>query len=115
MKENGNITTTFEFDIDMILLILMFGSSVLIAIFGTITNTMSLSVSYFISKIMANRRTRNSDTPTLKIFAALNFCDLLISVMMAFLIFDSFFKELAVDYILYPSVLVTGYLTCLLE
>ena len=96
----------------MILLILIFGSSVLIAIFGTITNTMSLS--YFISKIMTNRRTRNSDTPTIKIFAALNFCDLLISVMMAFLIFDSFFKELAVDYILYPSVLVTGYLTCLL-
>ena len=93
--------------------------SVLIAIFGTVAN--SLSLSYFIKIIRSSSGTRNSDSSTTKLFAALNVLDLLVSVSCAFLFlyFSIFNHDLVVTWqivghVLLIPVLMTGFLTCLL-
>ena len=94
-------------------LILVF--SILIAVFGIFAN--SISLSYFIKKVRSD-----SDPSTARLFAALNICDLLVSVSSAIewvllqylhISLLSIVSDVnsAVNMI---SLLMTGFLTCLL-
>jgi hypothetical protein len=91
--------------------------SLLIALLGTVTNTLSLS--YFVTKLRPAGE-RNNDVPTTKIFLALNLFDLLVSLSTSAvfiaefldrsnLIYDSFFLIFRI------TVHMTGFLTCLLQ
>ena len=92
--------------------------SVLIAIFGTVAN--SLSLSYFFSLIKSKDTTRNSDSSSTKLFAALNISDLLVSVSSAFefllimFVYNVAPSEVFRTTLCMISVLMTGFLTCLL-
>ena len=91
--------------------------SILIAIFGTAAN--SLSLSYFITTIRSNCGTKNSDGPTTKLFAALNILDLLVSVFLTVMFLLSLFSEdVVLQEVVYTvfiiSAFLTGFLTCLL-
>ena len=98
----------------------LFGVSVLIAIFGTISN--SLSLSYFIGLIRSTSRVhrRNTGCLTTKLFAALNIFDLIVSVSSTFAVVAFFFfknviwLEEAAAFILRTSLYATAFLTCLL-
>ena len=92
----------------------MIVSSVLIAVFGTASNILSLS--FFIKMIRSNFVARNSDASTTKLFAALNISDLLVSVSSAFefMLFQFFVVVKVFQTFSMISVLMTGFLTCLL-
>ena len=89
--------------------------SILIAIFGTLSN--SLSLSYFIKIIRSNRQRRNTDAPTTKLFAALNVVDLLVSLTASSAVISNI-DFVTLYYVLTEtlraSVFITGLLTCLL-
>ena len=98
----------------------IFGVSVLIAIFGTISN--SLSLSYFIGLIRSTSRVHRGNTGclTTKLFAALNIFDLMVSVSSTFVVVVLLFFENvawlmeAAAFILRTSLYATTFLTCLL-
>ena len=98
----------------------IFGVSVLIAISGTISN--SLSLSYFIGLIRSTPRVHRGNTGclTTKLFAALNIFDLIVSVSSTFVVVVFFFFENvawlteAAAFILRTSLYATTFLTCLL-
>ena len=98
----------------------LFGVSVLIAIFGTISN--SLSLSYFIGLIRSTPRVHRGNTGclTTKLFAALNIFDLIVSVSSTSVVVVFFFFENvawlteAAAFILRTSLYATTFLTCLL-
>ena len=89
--------------------------AILIAIFGTITNIISLS--YFVAKLKSTKQTRNTEAHT-KLFLALNISDLLVSVSSALrILFEFFYVPFLFDTfaaIRRISVYATGFLTCLL-
>ena len=91
--------------------------SVVIAVFGTAANTLSLS--YFRSVIRSGDRTRYSDTSTTELFIALNIYDLLVSISAAFynpvlIIYDSYVMHVIAYVVCLISMLMTGFITCLL-
>ena len=98
----------------------IFGVSILIAIFGTISN--SLSLSYFIGVIRSSSKcsTRITGRLTTKLFAALNIFDLIVSVSSTSVVVVIFFFENvawlmeAAAFILRTSLFATTFLTCLL-
>jgi hypothetical protein len=92
--------------------------SLLIALLGTVTNTLSLS--YFVTKLRPAGE-RNNDVPTTKIFLALNLFDLLVclstsAVFIAeqLLLDRSTLIYEAFSLIFRIMVHMTGFLTCLL-
>ena len=99
-------------------------SSMVIAIFGTVSNAVSLS--YFISAIRSNRQKRaTTDSHTTELFAALNISDLLVSVSvsLACLLFPHQFSSVqfrvelgfeVLTTICTISIYLTGFLTSLL-
>ena len=97
--------------------------SVIIAVFGIVFN--SLSLSYFISKIRFGAHRRNNDASTTKLFAALVVFDLSVSVALSLFFIVSWridhyyqyqLSELlsVIDIVCTTSVQMTGFLTCLL-
>ena len=100
------------------------GLSTVIAIFGTVTN--SLSLSFFINKIRSSRTGPRSDTSTTKLFTALNISDVFVcisaSIVSIFYLFTfhlSDSTELLQEFeifsiILKGSVFLTAFITCLL-
>ena len=98
----------------------IFGVSVFIAIFGTISN--SLSLNYFIGLIRSTPKVQSGNTLrlTTKLFAALNIFDLIVSVSSTFVVVGFFFFENvawlmeAAAFILRTSLYATTFLTCLL-
>ena len=72
-------------------MLMTFVISVLIAMFGTITNALSLS--YFIIKLSSETLKRNEDATTTKLFGTLNVFDLSLSVSAAI-----FFISVQIDY-----------------
>ena len=91
-------------------------SSILIAIFGTAANTVSLS--YFINRIRSRIRTRNNESSTTKLFAVLNTLDLIVSVTSAFEFILFYYPYEVVEEVFRTvcmiAVILTGFLTCLL-
>jgi hypothetical protein len=91
--------------------------SVLTALVGTITNTLSLS--YFVVKYRSNALTRNIEIITTKLFVVLNVFDLLLSVsallyFMSVEMYDVLPTFLAVCYTFFSVfLLATSFLTCL--
>ena len=89
--------------------------TVLIAVFGTAAN--SLSLSYFINVVRYRRGTKDNHSST-KLFAALNLFDLLVSLTSAFEFILWYYPYEAVlevfKSICMISMVMTGFLTCLL-
>ena len=89
--------------------------TILIAIFGTSAN--SLSLSYFINVIRFRRGTNNNHSST-KLFAALNFFDLLVSLTSAAEFILWYYPYIALEEVFISicmiSMVMTGFLTCLL-
>ena len=90
--------------------------SVLIAVFGTAAN--SLSLSYFIGVLKSNRGTKNNGTSTMKLFGALNIFDLLVSLTSAFEFILWFYPYVASFEVFCTitmiSMVMTEFVTCLL-
>ena len=93
----------------------MVALTVLIAIFGTTAN--SLSLSYFVNVVRFHSGTKNNHSST-KLFAALNFFDLLVSLTSTFEFILWYYPYEAVlevfKTICMISMIMTGFLTCVL-
>ena len=92
--------------------------TLLIAIFGTVAN--SLTLSYFNSLIKSQDSSRNSGASMAKLFAALNFFDLLVCVsstcefLLIIFVYNDVPSEVFRKSVTRISVLMTGFITCLL-
>ena len=90
--------------------------TVLIAIFGTAAN--SLSLSYFVNVVRFSGGMRNAGGSTTQLFAKLNFFDLLVSLTSAFEFILWYYPFIAVlevfKTICMISMVMTGFLTCVL-
>ena len=92
--------------------------SILIAAFGLLFNTLSLS--YFINTIVSNRGSTKNDASTTSLFTALNIFDLMVSLTSSFefLLYlfgnDSLTSYKVLKTVCSVSVFLTGCITCLL-
>ena len=92
------------------------GPSVLITVYGTVTNLLSLS--FFITQRNFNNRKSWTEVINNRLFIVLNVFDILVCIFVSAILLDQIFRDCISKWVFIPfivAVQTTGFITCLLS